>query len=332
MRKNKFLIILLGIIEIIIGSIGTIYIIVLSYGLVVAFIDYGGSAIQNALVTIPIIILLFPLPLLFLQSIQIIKNKTYRHWYLNFLLLAISLFMLIVITIFLWENTKSYREDWQNIKKFTMSIKKNSYDADSYYKRGLIYYKNRQLTQALDDFNKAIEINPSLDLAYTKRAEINFSNEHYNEAIKDYSEAIKLTPDDVNGYYSRANVYTKIGTYYADVGYIGEPQDAKRNLYNAIADYSMIIKINPNDVKAYCEIGHIYESLDELDLAIENFTEAIRIDPSYSEAYAFRSMLYFRLEKYDKALADDEKGKELGFSLFDSQMEKEAKDALETKK
>jgi tetratricopeptide (TPR) repeat protein len=42
---------------------------------------------------------------------------------------------------------------------------------DAYYQRGLLHLKNRRLEQAIADFTKAVELNPSFGEAYRKRGD-----------------------------------------------------------------------------------------------------------------------------------------------------------------
>jgi tetratricopeptide (TPR) repeat protein len=45
----------------------------------------------------------------------------------------------------------------------------NSNDADAYYNSGLTYYESGQYHKAIDDYTKAIELNPEDAKAYVGR-------------------------------------------------------------------------------------------------------------------------------------------------------------------
>jgi tetratricopeptide (TPR) repeat protein len=54
---------------------------------------------------------------------------------------------------------------------------------------------------------------------------------------------------------------------------------AKRNklLDKAIADFTQVIRINPNDAKMYNNRGNAYDDKGELDMAIVDYNQALRI-------------------------------------------------------
>ncbi len=65
------------------------------------------------------------------------------------------------------------------------------------------------IMEALEDYSKAIEINPSSD-TYIKRGQL----KNHNDAISDFSEAIKLDPNLSYAYYIRGLERVKIKSYH----------------------------------------------------------------------------------------------------------------------
>jgi tetratricopeptide (TPR) repeat protein len=80
-----------------------------------------------------------------------------------------------------------------------------------YNERGIIYGKLNQYKKAIDDFNKAIELNPNYFKAYNNRAFAYANLRQYQLAIEDYNKAIKLQSDYAKAYSNRAIVYLKQG-------------------------------------------------------------------------------------------------------------------------
>ena len=48
---------------------------------------------------------------------------------------------------------------------------------------------------AIEDYNKAIELNPNNELAYHNRANAEYNIGLYDEAIKDYNKVMELNPN-----------------------------------------------------------------------------------------------------------------------------------------
>ena len=63
-----------------------------------------------------------------------------------------------------------------------------------YGSRAWIWFVKGELTKAIDDFSKAISIDPGLDEAYYGRATVWFKKEDYQSALADAKEAVKLSP------------------------------------------------------------------------------------------------------------------------------------------
>ena len=82
----------------------------------------------------------------------------------------------------------------------------------------------------------------------------------------------------------------------------GEKYFSERNFDGAIADYTEVIKLEPDNPFAYSKRGISYIQKKELDLAIADFTEAIRLEPNkFGDFYVDRGCAYNI--KGEKALA-----------------------------
>jgi Flp pilus assembly protein TadD len=51
-----------------------------------------------------------------------------------------------------------------------------------------------------------------------------------------------------------------------------------------MADYTQAIRLNPNDVAAYINRGHVYERKGEYTSARTDYTRALQLDPNNVEA------------------------------------------------
>jgi len=78
------------------------------------------------------------------------------------------------------------------------------------------------------------------------------------------------------------------------------------NFNAAIADFTEVIKLEPNNPFAYCKRGMSYRSKKEFDLAIADFTEAIRLKSNESGFYFERALAYIIKGEKVLALADFE--------------------------
>ena len=114
-------------------------------------------------------------------------------------------------------------------------------DADFYINRGMDYGKKDQFDQAMSDFNKALEIDPTSAMAYHHRGVLYTFKGQYDQAFSDFSKALEINPRFASAYSSRGRAYMAKGQYD-----------------QAISDYTKALEINPNLAVAYYNRGRSY--------------------------------------------------------------------------
>ena len=173
-----------------------------------------------------------------------------------------------------------------------------------YAARAIPHWKKGDLNRALEDYNKAIQLDPKNSTYYKVRGDF-YQNQlkDYDKAFADYATAIKLNPKDVDAYKARGELY-----------------ESQEKYLEAIKDYQTALKLAPEKLDFdYNKIGDIYKELKDYPRALEYYTKAINqeSDPKYAfadtraAAYLNRAQIYMEQEDYDKAIADCDKGLEL---------------------
>ena len=69
----------------------------------------------------------------------------------------------------------------------------------------------KRYTEAENDFNKAIEINPLYDKAYYNRGILKEELGYGEGALEDYNKAIEINPQYAGAYYNRGLLKVKSG-------------------------------------------------------------------------------------------------------------------------
>lgn len=145
------------------------------------------------------------------------------------------------------------------IKMYTTKIDTGSEtDGDSYYKRGLVYQAMGQYRLAIQDFTRALHIEPKAHNALYARALAYQQERMLDEAVTDLTTAIQLNPNFVAAYNMR-------GIIYADQN---KPNDAMN-------DYKMVISIDPTFYQAYFNQGILYQQMKQYADAKTAFDQAI---------------------------------------------------------
>lgn len=184
----------------------------------------------------------------------------------------------------------------QAIIEFTRAIEINPSYAESYNERGVVYENTYQSELAIKDYNKAIEINSKFAIAYNNRGNVYDDRGEYNLAISDFTKSIEINPMLAEVYNNRAFTYYTIGRYE-----------------RAISDYNIAIEIKPKYALAYNNRGLVYFARGQYYRAIQDYTKAIKINPKLTLAYNNRGYLYLlKLGDKAKGCADFKIACELG--------------------
>jgi tetratricopeptide (TPR) repeat protein len=108
--------------------------------------------------------------------------------------------------------------------------------AEEFFEQGKKYSSVDNADQAIDNYSKAIKINPKFAKAYNNRGIAYTWKKKYDLAIADFSKAIELDPDNGKAYNNRAIVYSSQG----------EINKARQDLHKA---QSLGIAVNPDFLK-----------------------------------------------------------------------------------
>ncbi|XP_062824366.1 tetratricopeptide repeat protein 6 isoform X1 [Anolis carolinensis] len=207
------------------------------------------------------------------------------------------------------------------IDRLTLQINEGSSSAFNYCRRGAIYRKLGKMQAAMDDLEKAINLEPALIDAYWHRHLIFLYQNKTLPALEDLNFIIKYNKTHADAYLSRADIYKKQGdNSLAIINYTlaaksrptddeiyykrGEAHEDEGDLQLAIDDYTKCLYYNPKRTDALMKHGIYYFNKSAWNAAVNDFTTVIEEDPNHAEARTYRGRAYLKLEKYEKAAED----------------------------
>lgn len=151
---------------------------------------------------------------------------------------------------------------------------------EQYYQAGVIYFQRGQFDQALDAFNKALELDPKSALAYTSRGLVRYKLGELDGALADHNTAVELDPQLSEAYTNRGGVRLALG----------DPN-------GAIADHTKSIELDPKSAQAYSNRGLVKLTQGDTEGAIADFDRALKLDPFYpngARAYTNRATAHLQ--------------------------------------
>jgi|GEM_PF-85322 len=187
------------------------------------------------------------------------------------------------------EPEKSKEEYEKAILCYEYMIEKNPNDYRAYREIAEIYYwELDDVNASIETYKNALRVNPYSANLYLGLAEKYASWKVHNskEAIIAYKKALELQPDNIQTCYSFAEYLPTLGMY---------DEAIKLNKH--------IIEINPEEWRAFKNIGSIYYSkLEDYPKAIEYYKQAIKLEPANTLLSDRLASVYEKMGKYQDAV------------------------------
>ena len=167
--------------------------------------------------------------------------------------------------------------------------------AEEYKEKGTKFAKEGNYTEAIENLDRAIQIDPTYAAAYNNRGIVNMELKKYNEALDDFNRAIKNNPLDPAFLINRALVNERLDL-----------------LEKAVEDYSKAIEIDPFTADIYMKRGILYDQLKKYKEAVDDFDMALKFTPDNADLYYYRGLAKLSSEEFYDGHRDFFKAAEMG--------------------
>ena len=131
-----------------------------------------------------------------------------------------------------------------------------------------------QITGAVEDATRAIELDPEWALARYERGEGHRLLGDWERAIEDDTLALCLNPEKGRYWRARGNVWLESG----------HPE-------RALSDYSQALKRDETVAGTWVARGHAHSQLGQVREALEDFAKALQLEPGLAAAHNGRGLL-----------------------------------------
>jgi len=187
-----------------------------------------------------------------------------------------------------------------NIIKVKLLEKIALVEAEKYYLKGRDYFLEQDKQhEALEYFNKAINLNPNYAKAYVEKGEVLCISRKYIESLECIEQAIKLNENDVRAHYNKAIVLVKLN-----------------KIQNAKECFNLAEKLTCNDADGYYARAYALTELERYQEALKDRNKAIELKPDCAYAYETKGETLFELGSYQEAIKAFDQAIELNAKLF----------------
>ncbi len=182
---------------------------------------------------------------------------------------------------------------------------------ERHLKRAKDYLQESKVNEALVELRNAVKADPRSAEARQALANVLFKKGDLKNGYAELVRAVDLKPDDVKGRYQLGMLQLRGKQVARAKEQLEKLREQDRNAFEtrhlasqiawaerdgnrAVAELNELIKNNPNNARAYVEIGWIHYADKNLKLAEESFRKAIEADPKSPGSRIALAQLYVR--------------------------------------
>ncbi len=163
-----------------------------------------------------------------------------------------------------------------------------------YYTRGNSFYQKALYEEALREYSKTIELNPSFTEAWINKGVALGKLERYEESLAASNKAIELRPDIANSWLNKGIALEKLDRYE-----------------ESLPAFNQAIKLKPDFHEAWCSKGDALEKLGRYEESLAAYNKAIELKLDYVRAWDNKGVALAKLGRREEALAAHNKAIEL---------------------
>jgi len=174
-------------------------------------------------------------------------------------------------------------------------------NAEEWFKKGLAFSEEGKSQEALEAFDKVIEIDPEhaeawfwKGVALDRLGRHEEAREAYDKAREAYDKALEIDRQDAEAWNGKGAALDRLGRHE-----------------EALDAFSRALKMRPHYPKAWYNQGVALGELGRHEEAVEAYEKAIEIDPQYAKAWYNKGVALGELGRHEKAVEAFEKAIEI---------------------
>ena len=198
----------------------------------------------------------------------------------------------------------------QAIEQFNRAIDADPKAITPYILRGSAFIQMKEYDKAIDNANQAVAAMPKEAMSYFHRGRTYFIMKEYDKAMDDLTIVLRLHPEHIGALVMRSRIYSQ-----------------RKEFPLAVADLEKAVQFHKRDYYVFCELGNLYYRTKRFKDSVRVLSSAIEIKPSLAPAFMYRARSYRALRMNGKALEDLKAAAGLGNKVAQNMLERMKKDS-----
>lgn len=215
---------------------------------------------------------------------------------------------------------RSHRNDRRAETCFSTSVGLAKRSPNAFQMRGALHLERERYSEALNDFERALEYRPGWPLALFGRALALDGLSRHVEALECLNAAVRNGATETRIHFVRSRVLSELGraaeaSAARRRGLELEPRDwiswisrgvvkMKADPDGAVYDFQQAVRLKPSSPIPWRNIASVRAKRGRLESAIEAFDRLLELDPDSTVDRTGRGVLYGRLGRRREALRD----------------------------
>jgi tetratricopeptide (TPR) repeat protein len=195
---------------------------------------------------------------------------------------------------------------------------------DSWLRKGDIHLRQGRYAEAIDAYEKAIELDPRYAKAWNNKGLALDSLNKLDESVQAFEKAVEINPRYVEAWYNKGTVLDDQGKYDEAIKAYNKAVELKPNYVaalnskgfalwefgrydEAIKEYDKAIEIKQKSVDAWCGKGLVFDAMKKYEEAIQCYDKATKFNPKNTTSWISKGYALNEQGKFDEAIKAFEK-------------------------
>jgi len=209
------------------------------------------------------------------------------------------------------------------IEEYQKALELNPKNAEAHLKLGFLFYNVKQMhKEGMEHYDKAFQLNPKDPRILHDLGMVLLHQRKLDEAIKYLSEALQRMPNGLNMQYSAVNMHYNLGRALL----------YKANSKEAMVHLSKTVSLAPNHAQAHYWLALAMADQGKFDQTLEHYSKAVQLKPSVDTSATLNYLLakyYAEARRFREAVLFEEKAFRLAQAAGDVKFTQEIKKWLD---